>query len=682
MTRHRRALAIVGMIALLVETMLATLVLALATPAAAAQPDDQLRLVAQTAVLRPGGRFSAQFRVAGAIGADEVQIDVFDRLSSRIVFAEQLRPGAELGAPAYTVDAVPVSELRDGNSGLITVRLRTRRPEDEGAGFPVTNRAGVYPIRFTLLSPEGDELGSTLTHMLVLPDQAEGEFPLLVAPYVELRAPLALQPNGESRLLTDAVERIDQFTTAFVNHPGIAASLVPTPETIDALAQSPDPEHQQLLTDLRAAVAGTPNAPREVVGGPYSPIDAEAWTNADLGGRLDFLLQEARRTLTTQLQLTAAPTGSVSTLQPTSTDRAAEFLGQHGVRRYIIDEERLTGLDPDVFPLSLTQPFELSSANNRRLGRAAVVDTDLHRFFGATDNPVLDAHTLLADLTMLALDRPAVARGIILRPPAGWPPDRDFLDIVLTGLERAPVLQGATVSDFFARIEPAKADGGAGLEGEDAGVLRRALTAAPLLAPQMGRYQDDLFLVGATLETYRSVVGRATTTVPVDALLRVSGTQGLTAAQRESYFDAVYAETDDLTNIIEGPSAQTVSITAREFDIPFEVTNKLDHPVQTVVVLDSDKLEFPNGAAFEVELPPGLTELSVPVRARASGDSILQVTVRSPDQSVQLGPTSQFTVRSTVFSGLGVIISVLALVVLLSWWARQIVKDYRDRKGG
>ncbi len=643
-----------------------------------------IQLVAQTTVLRPGGNFTADFRVAGDSGSYTVDAQIFDRVTSRIAFARTLEPNAELGVPIHEQGPTPVTELRAGNSGLFTLRVDTHiagnEPADpEAVSALISDRAGVYPVRLTLRDADDTVIDELLSHLIVAPPDGEpGTFPFLVGIYVDLSAPTALQSDGAIVFDSAANDRIRLLAQAFANAPRVDASIAPSPEFVHALTlagEQGDADASELLSVLRTATTG-----REVVAGPYVQVDEEAWRVAQLGDRYRFLIDRGRQSLQTELQLDDLPRSTVRLLEPTDTVQTIESLEEFGVRRFLAPPERVSDLDPDLFPITLTQPFELTSQADQRVGRATELDPALHGYFGQSSNAVLDAHHLLADLTVLALDRPGLERGTILAPPADWQPDAEFLTIVLRGLGRSPQLASASVSDYFGSIGPAAADGSV-LSGTVAGTepLRRELEG-DLRAPDgMANYQADLFAAAAVLRSYEAVVTPSDAIAPLDQLLLVSAAGDLTEAERAAYLEAVTDSVRSIRNSVIGPAPQVISITARDFDIPFTVENTLDFPVNAVLLLESDKLEFPDGAEITKRLAPGVNRLEVAVHTKTTGDSVLQVTVRSPDQTLQLGLPARITVRSTVFSGLGIVISVVALLVLMTWWARQF---WAHRKTG
>jgi hypothetical protein len=93
----------------------------------------------------------------------------------------------------------------------------------------------------------------------------------------------------------------------------------------------------------------------------------------------------------------------------------------------------------------------------------------------------------------------------------------------------------------------------------------------------------------------------------------------------------------------------------------------------------SDKLQFPDGEQQQLVLEPGLTELIIPVKTAASGDARITITLTSPDGHLDL-TTGTVDIRSTAVSGLGLVITIIAFVILGMWWARTILRVRRQHR--
>jgi hypothetical protein len=133
---------------------------------------------------------------------------------------------------------------------------------------------------------------------------------------------------------------------------------------------------------------------------------------------------------------------------------------------------------------------------------------------------------------------------------------------------------------------------------------------------------------------------------------------------------------------ITPPPIASVQLTSLEstVSLPFSFQNDLDYPVRVEVSFISDKLTFVDlvdGDTATLVLEPGLNTEVFNVQALTSGTFPLQVEMRSPDGTLELGD-SRVQVRSTALSSIGIAIGVGAAAFLLLWWVVQM----RRRRAG
>jgi hypothetical protein len=333
----------------------------------------------------------------------------------------------------------------------------------------------------------------------------------------------------------------------------------------------------------------------------------------------------------------------------------------------VLPEAILGPLDPDDFEHSLTQTFDVINSEGDRQ-RAIMADTGLSARMRATSDPVLDAHLLLADLSVLYFDDPELARGAVVALEQDVAIDPTFLDTLLAALETPTIVTAATLDTLFAETTDAFIGGDDVESGE---VLIRGF--APQPTPPLGTYPDALARTQEQVAGYRSMLPPDPLVVdpldPLQAFELVSGADGLTGTERQAYLDAVTAQIDAQVAAIH-IDQQAVTLTDREGVIPLSVRNDLDQPVTIRVVVESEKLELPEGSELVEVVEPGVTSLEMPVEARASGAFPVDIRVTSPDGILTLSE-GRVTVRSTAVSGLGVVLSVIAALFLLLWWARH-----------
>ena len=637
---------------------------------AAGQVEDAgaLSLTGQTTSVRPGGFFDLELRVAGVGVRHTITVEVYPAVGSRIEFLGGLRAGSDLGRPSHRVEAGPIDDLQPANTDLISVRIRTSSPDDARPDTAVVGE-GVHPVRVLLSRPDGTPVDEIITHMIALPADPRQFEPLAVAMVVPIDAPVALQPDQQLRVDPDARATIDHWIEALRIHDDTPVDFRIPGEAVESLFRSGADDDTVALEALRSVAAG-----RTFLASTYVDVDHEAWRDTRVDRYHDELRRADQDALAEHL-----PEGdidpSIHIVNDTDTGETLLWLQELGVERMVVAADRLQPLDPDLFPLTLTQPFVLEHADGGI--DAVVIDTVLSSHFGATGSPVLDAHRALADLSLLALDEPTTPRTAVIGPPGDILPDTTLLTTLMTGIERSPLLASTSVDELFETVPLANAGGnGTDAELSNFPLVRRLQPAEE--ATSLGAFPAQLVSARQDLISFETVVGEnSPITSTLGDLLLVAGAAQFTDDERSAYLHTVRTELSRSTNAVSTESEQSVSLTARQADVPISVTNDLGVPARVQLVLDSDKLDFPDGDRLEMVLEPGTSTVEIPVRARTSGGAVLEITPRSPDDRLRLGESTRVTVRSTVLSGLGIVISVIALAVLITWWGRQVWHRHR-----
>ena len=285
---------------------------------------------------------------------------------------------------------------------------------------------------------------------------------------------------------------------------------------------------------------------------------------------------------------------------------------------------------------------------------------------GGDDDAVLRANRLLADLTLLALERRDIRRSATIIAPTDWVPDSKFLNVLLAGIERIPVIDGASPKAALSSTAFAPAGG----DGSIGPPLRRELVPAEPTA--LGPFRTEYNQAASAIQSWQTVLATdPSSTVRLEELLRLSADQRLEPGVRSAYIDTIYRLIDEQkSSALVAPDTETITLTGRETSLPIIVENRLSDPVSVVLLLDSEKLQFPNGAEVQVTLQPGSNRIEVPVEVLASGDSPIRVQILSPDRAVLL-ESSEVVVRSFSFSGAGIVIGIGSIIVLVLWWLRH-----------
>jgi hypothetical protein len=430
----------------------------------------------------------------------------------------------------------------------------------------------------------------------------------------------------------------------------------PTPETVQALAEGDERDRDTLAT-LRGALEG-----RQVLGQTYVPTSELA--EGDLLDEAAAQSERGRQVVEDTLE--RRPSAALAVVDEPLRPEVLQRVRGRGVERVVVPDRLLAPVD---LPVTLTQPFQLDTGDVRRL-EAMSADTGLAAHFADAADPVLAGHHLLADLAVVAFDRPGRARAVVAMPPRSWRPRSEFLDTVLAGLADAPVVAPATLETLFADVPPATA-------GRNTTLVRGAAAVDDRPAPL------PVERIRAERRRLRSFSGMLDPANPLDDRLEeqllVSQSSELRARQRNAYLDGLAQRVDRELGRVRVPEARTITLTARQGEIPVSVLNETGYPVRLEVRVTSDRLGFPDGGSRRLELARRNTTERFSVEARGSGAFPLRVRLFSPDGALLVGET-RFTVRSTAFSGVGLVLSVGALGVLFAWWGRHATRTRRNRR--
>ncbi|MEJ7844288.1 MAG: DUF6049 family protein [Acidimicrobiales bacterium] len=647
----------------------------------------RLRVVAQTPFVAPEGVFDLRLDADRAAPGATMALIVHGAVTSRSAF-ERTLAGEGLGPALSRSEPVPVDTLtvRDGARQVL---------------FPVTagpsggertrlTSAGVYPVVVELRGADGDIVEELVTHLIRLGDPAPDRVPLAVAVVVPVHEPPATAADGTLAVDPDAVNRLVGVVDALAAHRDVAVTVVPTPETVAALVT--DPAAADVGRQLGAVAAGG-----ELVAGPFVRLDLDAWVGAGLatpGGPLDVQLDAGRAALTTTLGV--AEIGSTWVANGPLTGAALRAIAERGVDTIVVPEASVTPVDADAFPVTLTRPFALRADDGGGRLTGVAADAGLAAHVGATGDPVLDAHRVLADLAVLAGDEPGLRRGAVLALPDDETLDPMFLQALLAGIGAAdspppgavgpaPILEPATVDGLIELVAPA-AEGGGGVDpaGGASGpgldeTLRR--TFLPATVAPLGAFPERLATARADVGSLAAAVGPAPVIAALETRILVTGADDLRPPERTRRLQSVQ---DDVRASLLGitlPAPQVLTLTAREGTVQVTLGNNSGRPVSVRLELEATRLEFPDEGAdtVDVRLDEEVTRVDLKVRALGSGDTRLDLRLATPDGRIELD-RSRVTVRTTAVSGVGVALSVAAAVFLVVWWTRTIVRERRARR--
>lgn len=641
-------------------------------------PSARLTLAAQPAWSPVGAVVPLHLHVDGDATGLEVRAVVHSAVTSRTGFARTLA-GQGLGGELATVRATMASLPVDAGGRVLSLALQDPSlPRDPNRLAIAPGRGAgeaVFPVDIELRDPaRGNRVDGFVTHLVVAATTLQGTLtagqPVDVAWVWRIAGPAAMAPDGKLQVATLAAlmpdGRLGTMATALTGAPDIPVTLAPGPETLAAWAQ---PTRQPAVSaglDAVRNAAGT--ATNQVLAGTYVPIDGRALEAAGLGGELPAELAQGTDTLDDVLRAQIDPR---TALADPLDGSALERLREAGVFRVVVDPAALAPLSTKFTP---AQPFALKSQG--RTFTAAASDPELGALLTGSGVPALQAQHFLADLAVIAGEQPNQSRGVVAMTPTSWAPNADLLTAVLTGLRGNPLARPVRLDVVLDDVPP--------LGGHDKPTVREVVGSPPgspvaVSARALHDAQDRLDAFAALVGGDDPRVARERRTLLTPLSSTFSGASGHRRAAE--YLASIDRTIATFVRGVHTPGDRSITLTARRAAIPVSVQNETGRVLRVRVALVSDKLAFPNGSSKILELQPHNTTATFTVETRTSGTFPLTIAVTSADGRIAFAP-ARVTVHSTVFSNVGLLLTVGAGLFLAVWWLAHARRRRRARARG
>ena len=651
----------------------------------------------------PPALFYLALTARGAPAGATVEVILYPRLRSRYAFKDVVRNGPR-GSPLTSITPIPYDSLEPHPRGAAAASLDL--PVVQTASTATGTRlglacapptgagtcTGVYPVVVELQGSTGKVLHRFTTFLTYVAGRSA--HPLELSWIVPIDTPVSLSPHPSGP--TDGIvppgaadTSALEATIAQLRSSAVPVTLDVSPETLQALARA-GPGGR--AADAMLALLSTNHTSDEVLASPYVPVALGALAGA--GEPTEIVAQMAAgATVLRHFHVVTAPGPSPWVQRGLVGDDIATGLATVGANQLVLPDVNLAstpnatsaGTWASTFTLTLSHGGSSASAPGSvpaaaqgssasapgsvpAAAQAAVTDTWLDgQFTSLRNDPALAATQLLADLAMVHFERPntAAVRGMVALPPARWIPNPVFTHVLLGSLSQNPVVEPVTLSHFFASVT---ADGARQL-------------AAPSSAPVFGRtLARAVSRARVRLSNFDGAVpGHPSVVSELDDMLLATEAEDLTprrqAAGVAAFEHALQAQLGLITF-----QKSTVTLTARTGWIPVTIESGAPYTVIGTLSVSGNKFVLsPRSSRRTVRLDHATNVSRVDVLARTSGDSPLDVTFTSPNGRLVIA-RGLITVRSTATSVAGVVLTMVALAVLLVWWARTWRSGRRKRR--
>jgi hypothetical protein len=583
--------------------------------------------------------------------------------------------GKQLGRQLQRPVTAPIAELRQPD-GSVRIQVPIRSATGTGEGVLIPN-SGSHPVTIKASTASGSVLAETTVYLNRLPDK-DATAPLRLGI-------LAVSTQGTPSA-ADGVDGLDDATLADLSRVGSYAEFARDqhlsyqiqPSLLERLAAQAKPAPESAddagsvaagatLTKLQQSVATN-----TVVSTPWAPLDLEAW--ADTGAPESATFAFAEGGLSTRQILQQPWTDSTLGFESTLGPKSVGLLQTLNIGKVVVVSGQLSDQVPPKATTGWNRPFTVVGNANSTV-RAFQVDPDLQALLDLADGPSAQTvHQLLTTLfaTWIGSDQPLGAL-VTLTDRTNPATAQAFLEALASLNTKGSPLTTVGVDDLFDQLEvqtkvPNKPD----------------LVARTLMTPDTIADVGELSGMSANTERalagYVSMVGAAD---PKAAELRRSILQSLDRtvpleSQLSLGRSSLITIGEELDQITMSPS-RGLRVTAQRTEIPVRIANGLQRPVTVQLRFDSPRLTFIRGSRQTVTLQPGENLLSIDVLVRASGQFNMTVEATTPAAGIVLA-SSKLSIRSTTFSGVGLLISGGALVFLVIWWTRTLRR--RDAQQG
>jgi hypothetical protein len=634
-----------------------------------------ISLVAQDAWDVVGTQLDVQLNVPAALAAPDSSISVvaYQAVGSRAAF-DRVTAGA---TPSSVLDQVvlPLASLPTDAAGTRTLTIGLEGADAaRDQGRLSLRRAGVYPLTIDLRDAT-ERSQSKFTTMAVVVDGAPDGTAMPLASRLGVgwvwplvTGPSTLPDGSDDPAVTAELRprgRLGRQAAALTRAGDVPLTLVPGPETLEAWSEQ---GREDAAIGRGAASVRDASGRSQVISSTYVPTDLPSLLAAGMPGAVDAQLIHGDDTLTRLLGFRSdTRTALARPIDSASLTR----LRAGGVDRVIVDDAAIT---PASARTTLTRPFSLQPPATLAPSspvNAVANDTGIAQLFEGDGAPALRAQLALAALSVMAQATPTEARAVVVVNPSTLDAPSSLLDAMLTGLRGNPWLQPQTIDEIFTTV-PAETS---------AGVTREVAPYTPPAPPiPASEYQATQERVAA----FRSLAG---TNDPIavagDRALLVAESATFTGPEGQARARATIANVDISINRflaqIQVPKPSTITLTSRSGEIPLTFRNDTGQDIDVIIELASPKLVFPQGSSRLVTLKPKSTTVRFAVESRTSGTFPLQLKVRSADGGLLVADT-QFRVRSTVVSTVGIILIGGAALFLALWWAVHIRRARRARR--
>jgi hypothetical protein len=555
------------------------------------------------------------------------------------------RVGPAVDSATYAYDAITSTDPATGEA-VIAVDVATAVSGDVADQLELP-RAGLYPITVNLL--EGTRRVArlvTFAERLIDAERGLGSAQMDVSFLAEVADP---GPEPTADELNVAARQL----TELIN----VADAVSAPITVRL-----PPDATRVLDDDPALAerAQTALAGDETVALPRHQLDPSSAVAAGEVDTFTRTLRSGEDLLTDRLPDTSTGRTVWTATEPLST-AGATMLRDLGVRLLVVPYEQYLALEGSLGP-DFTDPSSLYDValDGGATISLAIIDPVAGALDAARAGDRTPAERAVEVVATLAATRIQLQRGdhhTVLSTPELSIPDADVAAIVEALTTSHPAFSVTVTSEAPGRTDTME------VYGEPVR-LELPTTAGPDLTERAARITDVRLATVDTGSMLPADDGRPNTW---NADLDVALSTAFDDERADERIDLVVGDIDLVRASVVPPEPFSFTLTGSTAELPIRIGNTSDTPLDVVVRPSGSKLVFPNGDQLVTLAPLASTTVVIDVEARARGKIPIAIELLTPAGTPLAGPVPG-TARLNALTGLGPLITGIAALVLASWW--------------
>ena len=515
---------------------------------------------------------------------------------------------------------------------------------------------GIYPIRIESLINK--VVRANVTSFVNRVDLSTRLEPMPVNLLVTLDNANTLQLNGSHEVDDLTRAKISQLVS-LLELDGPLVSTQVSPQVIDGLSKSENPADQELLLRLTNAISKT-----NLIATSYLAFDPSGASQTKHEKEFNALVELGQSTLSSRFTSNVAV--SDVWIARTPLDQfGVDLLAKSGYRSIVMlpaAGAALGSFDNTARPYRL-----VSGAKTMSL---YVADPTYVPQLGKTKNSSFIAASaiaaqLLAQRSKIESDggTPSLKR-TVLTTQDGAVLNSNLIHEILLILKRVP--QQISIQTLSDLPEPRQDAYKPDLRVKDISQFEIRMKNIDLL-------RADLNKLNSTLDQNSNTWGIW------NERLMVMSSDTLTKTQREEFATQTRNELKSLRTAVTLEEGTTFTFGSRKSQLRLDLKNSSNEDLTIQVKVESPKLKLDRSMAV-IEVPAnGSNELVINAVALSNGLFPVGVRIFTADGSSQLGKKIEISARVNAIAGLGQVVTGVALLLLLTWWAAHFRRKYRTQ---